>query len=412
MKKLLKHCILLTGIICLLSGCSGTDGTSDASEGNGQSTDTAAVNTQTASDLDVSPEDYEGKDYHFDTDYQSFFFMPNIAKGEAGYYYWEENDERLYYYDTATAQSVVLCNKADCTHDDDTCNAYFNAAKKENQDVFCKTYIQYYDGAVYVTGYDPKGNVNLYRVAADGSSCDKYMCLFKQNMMSPYGNSQIIDFTYPEVCIHRGYVYFINNMETTPKIYRMKMGSETSEVIYENTGLRPAVYRIKPYGDQIYFQAGNFEDDTYIDIEGGVYAYDPDTEKVSLYKESAISPYLFYKDDLYYSASDGIYHYDKEEEQDEKVLDTEKNNADFMMINDQIVVYLDEDSNMFVCDLETDSTHTIDGDGITTCLFGDGHFMFAEGYKEGDASGLYAIKFSDLLRASEWTNITDMSNGN
>ena len=134
MKKLLKHCILLTGIICLLSGCSGTDGTSDASEGNGQSTDTAAVNTQTASDLDVSPEDYEGKDYHFDTDYQSFFFMPNIAKGEAGYYYWEENDERLYYYDTATAQSVVLCNKADCTHDDDTCNAYFNAAKKENQD--------------------------------------------------------------------------------------------------------------------------------------------------------------------------------------------------------------------------------------------------------------------------------------
>ena len=83
-----------------------------------------------------------------------------------------------------------------------------------------------------------------------------------------------------------------------------------------------------------------------------------------------------------------------------------------MMINDQIVVYLDEDSNMFVCDLETDSTHTIDGDGITACLFGDGHFMFAEGYKEGDASGLYAIKFSDLLRASEWTNITDMSNGN
>ena len=63
-------------------------------------------------------------------------------------------------------------------------------------------------------------------------------------------------------------------------------------------------------------------------------------------------------------------------------------------------------------DLETDSTHTIDGDGITACLFGDGHFMFAEGYKEGDASGLYAIKFSDLLRASEWTNITDMSNGN
>lgn len=75
---------------------------------------------------------------------------------------------------------------------------------------------------------------------------------------------------YPEVCIHRGYVYYVIPFQSTMKLQRMKLGSKEAETVYEMTGDRQNLYRIKAYGNHIFFQAGNFSADN-IDINASIF---------------------------------------------------------------------------------------------------------------------------------------------
>lgn len=43
---------------------------------------------------------------------------------------------------------------------------------------------------------------------------------------------------YPEICIHRGYVYYVIPFQSTMKLQRMKLGSKEAETVYEMTGDR------------------------------------------------------------------------------------------------------------------------------------------------------------------------------
>jgi len=379
----------------ICSACSGTKQASDNSAESSSQQENIEI------DLEKSLQNYAGSDYHFDTDYQSYFDRPCITKGEKGYYYWLDN--RIYYYDTATEQNVALCSKAECKHSDETCNAYFNEDFSGDKDSFVNSYVQYYDGSLYVVGVDPKGKVNLYKVAADGSSRDRYMTLFKQNINSVSGDQMIADFTYPDICIHRGYVYYINNMESEPKLYRAKLGSDRSEVIYENEGTHSTTYRIKPYGDRVYFQSGNFTDEDQVNVEGGIYAYDIEKQKVSLYKESAISDYLFYEDTLYYSTAEGICRAAEEKgSDDDRIIETKSSHADFFLLNEQTIAYMD-DRDMVVCDFKDKKEHVIRDDRMDVCYFGDGSIFFAGG-AEDSASVLLLIRADEIGTADKWTN--------
>lgn len=387
--------LLLACSLCFVTACSGTDQSADSN---------SDVSSGKSVNLEASVKGYYAKEYDFDTDYQSYFLWPGVTRAEDGYYYWDVDKERLMYYDISTGQGVVLCNKANCTHEDENCNAFFRRSS-ESGEYYCKSYLQYYDGDVYLAGRDPDGYVNLYRASADGSSCDMYMHLFRQTANSVTGESDVASFAEPDVCIHRGYVYYINKMEKEPKLYRVKLGGKKSEVIYENKGLRPSTYRIKAYGDKIYFQSGNFEDESYIDIEGGIYAYDINSGEVSLYKDSVISTYLFYQDVLYYSGSKGIYRYDQEKDKATKILDLERSNNQFTVIDESTIAVFDEESlTLVVYDLEKDTKKEIQDDHLSSCYFGDGYLFFADGI-DGENSAVYTIKVEELEDGSEWTKI-------
>ena len=62
------------------------------------------------------------------TDYQAYWGtkIQCITRGEHGYYYLTP-EEPLYlmYWDDDTQESIKLCAKADCNHDNAACNAYF-----------------------------------------------------------------------------------------------------------------------------------------------------------------------------------------------------------------------------------------------------------------------------------------------
>lgn len=314
-----------------------------------------------------------GLDYEFATDAQPEYLWTSIARAEGGYYLWEEDDWlRLMYYDIASGSYVPLCNKPNCSHNDEDCNAVFSSIY-DSAIRYQSSYIQYYDGCVYVMGYDTKGYVSLYQVAPDGSTCEQYMTLYKADLSSTDGE---VDFRAPYVCIHRGYVYFINNFESTLKIRRIKLGEDDVEIVFENADERPDLYRMEAYGDYLFFQSGNFIDDDYIDIEAGVFAMNVNTVEVQMVKKGAISDYAISDGCLYYSTESGINCYSLTDGMDQTVISGI--NREILVVHGKYIYCYDNDSNtLSQYNLKGELLGQVVDSDLYTCCLGDADYLFA-----------------------------------
>ena len=157
---------------------------------------------------------------------QPGFLWNCAANSDFGVYYWGnaiDSMEKLMFYDKSSKFSVYLCNRPNCNHTDDTCNASFNAYGSGSEK-FYRNMIFCYDNSVFLVGNDEKHYVNLYRVESDGSSWEKYMTLFKAEMTTITENGMTTtSWRYPDVCLHEDYVYYIDNSESAPKLRRIQI---------------------------------------------------------------------------------------------------------------------------------------------------------------------------------------------
>ena len=243
-------------------------------------------------------------DYVFETDAQTEFESSECTKSEKGCYLWGGRvKDLLCFIDSQTFEMVPLCNRPDCSHMDIDCNAYYEGYTTVGE-FFDHNYIQYYEGNIYLVGSDGEYE-NLYRVSPDGSTCEKYMSLYRVDL-SPddsfdMDTTNVSQYISPKICLHRGYVYYIDNRETYPRIRRMKLGSNEVEIVYETGGERATVYRMMPHGDYLFFQTGNFSNDDYTaEIDGGIMAYNINTGKTILVKQGAVSSYGVVDNCIYY----------------------------------------------------------------------------------------------------------------
>lgn len=137
------------------------------------------------------------------TDGQPEFLYTRGASSDTGIYYWENSRGRLLYYDKASKQQVPLCNRPNCKHADESCNADFYSRIIGPID-FYRSMIFYHGENVYIVGDDSNSYVNLYRVAADGSSWEKYMTLFKaEKSIIIDGNTTSVDWRRPDINLHK-----------------------------------------------------------------------------------------------------------------------------------------------------------------------------------------------------------------
>lgn len=341
-------------------------------------------------------------DYQFDTDFQSSFQWTDATRNETGYYFLKdapglEDGLRLCYFDEAAGRYIILCSKPDCAHTDDSCNAYLETNPYKGTDIFLASYIQYYEGGVYVAARGTEGYVNLYRIAADGSTRDKVMPLFKQLEDK---TSAGLEFRYPYVCIHRGYVYFINNMSTKNKIFRIKLGGDTQELVYENDGERPLLYRMKAYGDFLFFQSGNFWDEKCIDITSGIYAYNIHTGEVTLVKKDAISEYQVLGHDLYYDGKGTVECYSLDESVGKgsfPILLT-----DFYVDSERVIYYDNGGNHLGVYDTKNGEQRLLDG-RMWQMIFGDGAYLLAKGDSDPTTGcDMHVLKRSEALQDGQW----------
>ena len=227
-------------------------------------------------------------------------------------------------------------------------------------------------------------DTNLYRLKDDGTSFEKYMTLYRLEA----GDGEVTP--YPEVCIHRGYVYYVIPFQSTMKLQRMKLGSKEAETVYEMTGDRQNLYRIKAYGNHIFFQAGNFLADN-IDINASIFSYDIDTGKVEKVVENAVSYYGIGINRLYYSLDGGVQVYDFEKKTSEEFIGKIYEEQS-MLVSDKYVTVYDK-SNMQVYDFTGKKVYerNLDKDNISSIYGIDGDTVFVYIYKKGEP-GIKGIK--------------------
>ena len=203
--------------------------------------------------------------YYYNAGCNTYLFIEEGAINVAQ----NSQKHRLRYYDKASGQAIVLCNKPECEHrGDDTCAATYKELNVINSVL--------YEDKIYIYGLEEDGTMlrlNLYRAALDGSSIDKVGTVLEaeNTIGAEYKFKPVTsvdsDFYF---IIHKGsaYIpYYLTIGETTNGFQGgglVKMDLQTGET----KTLHEMEYKINPYpgnlwgcGDYVYI---NF-------IQGTVY---------------------------------------------------------------------------------------------------------------------------------------------
>ena len=370
----------------------GTEEQADAEAitGTGEQADTeavtgtgerAATEAMTETMLDLDTYSLENKD---DTYGQPEFLNNSAASSDLGIYYWGKSI--FHFYDKNAKVGVPLCNRPNCSHDSNDCNAAFGIFQVTELDMY-RGMVYYYDGAVYLVG-DENGYVNLYKVKPDGSSWKKDMTLFKAEktveIMEDGGTSTY--WRYPDVCLHQDYVYYIDNSESHPKLRRIQMGGTKTEMLFEPEGDRTMLYRMKCYGDFVFFQAGKYVGE---ELKAGIYAYNIKTGETSLVKAEVLREYYVAGKMLYYEQNESIFVYDLKtgETKELPIVYTSMLDKDFFVDENGIYVFHGGIGELTIYDKDGNQEAVVMDGQVSFCYFGtDGIFygeaLVGDTYKE------------------------------
>lgn len=212
----------------------------------------------------------------------------------------------LYYTDAASDEKVLVCSKSNCTHRDETCDACFMMEE------YPMPILEQYHGALYEVKLDGD-YFNIYRISFDGAVRQKSCTLMRLNIEEKVEDDQSVSAFYPELKIHRGYVYFSDYYAgcNTCSLYRVKLDSqEEPEVLFTMTDHSPFLYQIRPYGRYVNFETAN-ADKSGMNFAGGMYTYDTEDGTISHLSDQIIHGYTIQDSFLYYiDMNGGLYRKD------------------------------------------------------------------------------------------------------
>lgn len=178
------------------------------------------INTEQSSASYVENEDFQ---YFIDS-------SSAIAKADNGYYFL--NSLKLYFFDTATKEAYIVCNKPNCEHTSSKCTAFFPAFN------YYPFQLSYFNNKLYVLGWEEEGsNMRhnyIYEVSLDNFKRKKSTYLFDGT-----------DTSSVSFIIHRGYIYYLkgvgaNIKETTACLFRKKNRQQKAKRIKQKLSINLA----------------------------------------------------------------------------------------------------------------------------------------------------------------------------
>lgn len=350
-----------------------------------------------------------------ETDAQPYWniFNQPVAKAENGYYYFKKNMESvttdyLMYMDAQSLESTVVCNKAECTHRDESCNAFFSL-EYECQSVY------YYKGFVYVLKDNKSdGRTYLEQVAPDGSS---RKTLFEVGVYWP-GYKAL--FCQDSVFISNRIGG--NGIEATKEVIRRRsLDGKEDENIYEYEAQGAQITAVKNYGDKLFFVVTEWprenKESGRTMKSNGVFVYDLESRQTTHLLDENISDFTVNLEDgnIYYFVIDkGLYKRSLSGGEGVRIYECspELYNNFCQISNDGKYLYLSNEQNemllakiiklyMWVLDYDGKVINEIETPQPYSTFFGDGQYVF--GSTQND--NLAVIRKSEIESAKTWTKI-------
>lgn len=223
MKKLFSMGIVLSLLLALLTGCQSP-----------------------------GPEQDLGDKYILGEDNQYYFYLSGaqgtpLAESE-DFYYFIRDGRYLSSKNKETGEIVSLCNKPDCTHDENEMNA--DGSSNCNAYIGSEFTMGYYHGKLYLEGAESK----IYEMDSSGTTRKELLSLEKS-----------ISF----MMVHRGYLYIsttdyvmgeeeyteeqMQDMSYRVERYRLDQWDGKPEMVYEKKGEWGQINAMFAYGTRAYF---------------------------------------------------------------------------------------------------------------------------------------------------------------
>lgn len=298
-------------LLCMLcfAGCSSKNLKGE------QMADTIKINVEQSSDDYVPGEDLQ------------YFFkeLYSPIHTENGYYFRDDSKSLLMYWDENQKEGIPLCDRPNCRHDGEGCNAYIGFDFDRN--------LRYYQGYLYLAGISPVDQgIWIYRFSLDGSERKKLCRLYES-----------IDDQWCGWFIHRGYIYYhmsdLNMTEHTNILYKISLepNAQPTEIHrFDSNG--GSYISFVAYGNYLYFQTNNYSDLDGNGFTADIHKYDIHTGEVEVVKKDAWRAYVVADNSIYYDTGEGIMAYDMETKTESLFYKTE------------LPVYMSYDGNNFYFD--------------------------------------------------------------
>lgn len=252
----------------------------------------------------------KGSEYLQGKDDQPFFDgYHNIAGTEEGYYLL--GDELISYYDKSSSKIHVLCSKAECMHNNESCNASISTSS-----------IRFYNDKLYCIEPDKNnaGDYNLCEISKDGSSKNALFVVYHEE------GTEKEQLYMNDFIVHRGYIYYcLSNFNTEPSVYqivRRKLEKNAKEEIVQKFYFEDMLelMEFQGVGDYVYYGIVK-KDNT--EKYNELYAYD--TQKHStecvLDREMDFKDFMAEGNKVYYTDKDNLYVKNKMDNTVEKVME-------------------------------------------------------------------------------------------
>lgn len=235
--------------------------------------------------------------YLFEQDHQSYIeIYSTVAKSENGYYYIDLTDSCLHFYDENSKKSNIMCNKKNCTHNDDKCTAYLSPLQ------YRYTQLEYYNNCLYLLGSEnSKNGVNkyyIYEISLESLKRKKSVYLFSSSGQITFG-----------YLVHRGYVYYsdysVGSGENTVKLYRKLLGTgkKDAEIIYEYTGNAADISHMNAYANNIIISVQSFANESRTEeIKNTIVCVNIHTKQSKILVENMQYPIAVYDNKVYFQS--------------------------------------------------------------------------------------------------------------
>lgn len=344
-------------------------------------------------------------------DYQNYLDLySNMAKTDIGYYF--INNSYLYYFDNESQETMLVCSKANCKHNDDNCTAYFSVFN------YYPIQLSYYDNALYLLGWESEGaNIHhnyIYRISLDDYKRKKAAFIGDSNGLSP-----VI------FIIHRGYIYYVTNTDTveenTVELYRKEIGNtskkDKGEKVFELTDYGVQIFGLSAYGNNIFFCSSSYEDSNgngYNTVLNSVDIHTLKTQTViarNQYSYFADEQYVYYEKD-----SKTVYRINLTTGKETLFCNIEcpcyiSADDSYLYFDNQQAMYIDQsitNRKIFVIDKKTGKfiTSISPKNKEDECLFGANDFMFFKEITDEGSEQYYAIDKTKLIQGE--TDYIDM----